>query len=55
MTAAVPEIIDPAFAKISPKRLFSMTDYESFGLVFSPSNAEPEESTATVDERAKSR
>ncbi len=30
----VPEIIDPVFAKTSPKRSFSMTDYEDFGLVF---------------------
>jgi hypothetical protein len=29
----VPEIIDPVFAK-SPKRLYSMTEYERFGLVF---------------------
>jgi hypothetical protein len=30
----VPEIIDPVFAKTSPKRSFSMTEYERFGLVF---------------------
>jgi hypothetical protein len=30
----VPEIIDPVFDKTSPKRSFSMTDYERFGLVF---------------------
>jgi hypothetical protein len=30
----VPEIIDPVFAKTSPKRSFSMTAYERFGLVF---------------------
>jgi hypothetical protein len=30
----VPEIIDPVFAKTSPKRSFSMTEYEHFGLVF---------------------
>jgi hypothetical protein len=30
----VPEIIDPVFAKTSPKRLFSITEYERFGLVF---------------------
>ncbi len=30
----VPEIIDTVFAKTSPKRLFSMTEYERFGLVF---------------------
>ncbi len=30
----VPEIIDPVFAKTSPKRWFSMTEYERFGLVF---------------------
>jgi hypothetical protein len=29
----VPEIIDTVFAKTSPKRLFSMTEYERFGLV----------------------
>jgi hypothetical protein len=31
---AVPEIIDPVFAKTSPKRWFSMTENERFGLVF---------------------
>jgi hypothetical protein len=31
---AVPEIIDQVFAKTSQKRLFSMTEYERFGLVF---------------------
>ncbi len=30
----MPEIIDPVFAKTSPKRLFSMTEYECFGLLF---------------------
>ncbi len=30
----MPEIIDPVFAKTSPKRSFSMTEYEHFGLVF---------------------
>jgi hypothetical protein len=30
----VPEIIDPVFVKTSPKRSFSMTEYERFGLVF---------------------
>ncbi len=30
----VPEIIDPVFAKTSPKRSFCMTENESFGLVF---------------------
>ncbi len=30
----VPEIIDPVLAKTSPKRSFSMTEYERFGLVF---------------------
>ncbi len=30
----VPEIIDPVFAKTSPKRLFCMTENERFGLVF---------------------
>ncbi len=30
----VPEIIDIVFAKTSPKRSFSMTEYERFGLVF---------------------
>jgi hypothetical protein len=28
------EIIDTVFAKTSPKRSFSMTDYECIGLVF---------------------
>ncbi len=32
--APVPEIIDPVFAKTSPKRSFSMTEYERLGLVF---------------------
>jgi hypothetical protein len=31
---SVPEIIDTDFAKTSPKRSFSMTEYERFGLVF---------------------
>ncbi len=30
----MPEIIYPVFAKTSPKRSFSMTEYERFGLVF---------------------
>jgi hypothetical protein len=30
----VREIIDPVFAKTSPKRSFSMTEYERFGIVF---------------------
>ncbi len=30
----MPEIIDPVFAKTSPKRSVSMTEYERFGLVF---------------------
>jgi hypothetical protein len=30
----VPEIIDTVIAKTSPKRSFSMTEYERFGLVF---------------------
>jgi hypothetical protein len=29
----VPEIIDPVFAKTSPKRSFCMTENERFGLV----------------------
>jgi hypothetical protein len=33
-TCTVAEIIDLVFAKTSPKRLFSMTEYERFGLVF---------------------
>ncbi len=32
--AAVPEIIDPVFAKTSPKRSFCMTENERVGLVF---------------------
>ena len=36
---AVPEIIDPVFAKTSLKRLFSMTEYERFGLVFAKSGS----------------
>ncbi len=31
---AVPEIIKPVFVKTCPKRSFSMTEYERFGLVF---------------------
>ncbi len=31
---SLPEIIDPVFAKTSPKRSFSMTENERFGLVF---------------------
>jgi hypothetical protein len=30
----VSEIIDPVFAKTSPKRSFSITEYERCGLVF---------------------
>jgi hypothetical protein len=30
----MPEIIDTVFVKTSPKRSFSMTEYEGFGLVF---------------------
>jgi len=30
----VPEIIDPVFTKTSPKRSFSMTENERFGLDF---------------------
>ncbi len=30
----VPEFIDQVFAKTSPKRLFSVTENERFGLVF---------------------
>ncbi len=32
--STVPEIIDPVFAKTRPKRSFSITEYERFGLVF---------------------
>jgi hypothetical protein len=32
--STVPEFVDPDFAKTSPKRLFSMTENERFGLVF---------------------
>ncbi len=31
---SVPEIIDPVFSKTSPKRSFSMTEHERFGLFF---------------------
>jgi hypothetical protein len=34
LLSPVPEIIDPVFAKTSPKRSFSITEYERFGLVF---------------------
>jgi hypothetical protein len=30
----VPKILDTVFAKTSPKRWFSMTEYERFGLFF---------------------
>ncbi len=30
----MPEFIDPFFAKTSPKRLFSISENERFGLVF---------------------
>ncbi len=30
----MPAIIDTVFAKTSPKRWFSMTEYEHFGLAF---------------------
>ncbi len=30
----MPEFIDPVFAKTSPKRSFSITENERFGLVF---------------------
>ncbi len=30
----MPEIIDPVFAKTSPKRSFCMTENERFGLIF---------------------
>ncbi len=30
----MPKFIDPVFAKTSPKRSFSMTENERFGLVF---------------------
>jgi hypothetical protein len=32
--STVPEFIDPVLAKTSPKRSFSMTENEHFGLVF---------------------
>jgi hypothetical protein len=31
---AVPKIVDPVFAKTSPNRSFSMTEYKRFGLIF---------------------
>jgi hypothetical protein len=34
ISRTVTEIIDTVFAKKSPKRSFSMTEYERFGLVF---------------------
>jgi len=34
VTKPMPKIIDPVFAKTSPKRSFSMTEYARFGLVF---------------------
>ncbi len=33
-TPTVPEIIDPVFAKTSPKRSFCMTENERIGLIF---------------------
>ena len=35
----VPEFIDPVFAKTSPKRSFSVIEYERFGLVFAKSGS----------------
>ncbi len=35
----VPEIIDLVFAKTSPKRSFSMTEYERFGLIVTKSGS----------------
>jgi hypothetical protein len=35
----VPEFIDPVFAKTSPKRSFSMTEKERFGLAFAKSGS----------------
>ena len=32
--STVPEFIDPVFVKTSPKRLFSITENDRFGLVF---------------------
>ncbi len=32
--STVPKIIDTVFAKTSPKRSYSMTEYERFGFVF---------------------
>jgi hypothetical protein len=34
MDITVPEFIDPVFGKTIPKRSFSMTENEHFGLVF---------------------
>jgi hypothetical protein len=34
MTRTGPEFIDPVFAKASPKRSFSMSENERFGLDF---------------------
>jgi hypothetical protein len=34
LRSAVPEIVVTVFAKTSPKRSFSMTEYERFGFVF---------------------
>jgi hypothetical protein len=34
VTKPMPKIIDPVFAKTSPKRSFSMTENERFGLAF---------------------
>ncbi len=35
----VPKFIDPVFEKTSPKRSFSMTENERFGLVFAKSGS----------------
>ncbi len=34
LNSPVPEFIDPVFVKTSPKRSFSITENEHFGLVF---------------------
>jgi hypothetical protein len=62
--SVVPEIIDEVLAKTSPKRSFSMTEYERFGLVFTKTrvykfghcsvNCRKREQTAFDSDRKKS-
>jgi hypothetical protein len=48
--STVPEVIDPVFAKTSPKRSFCMTENERFGLVFVKTGSI---NSGTVDSHSK--